>query len=58
MKGKNPTKEFGWSTEDARNVIAIEGTNILVNRIKGRQYVEEIIDHVKSGFREAVTPQF
>jgi elongation factor 2 len=47
-------KQFGWSTEDARNVIAIEGTNILVNRIKGRQYVEEIIDHVKSGFREAV----
>jgi elongation factor 2 len=48
------TKQFGWSTDDARNVIAIEGTNILVNRIKGRQYVEEIIDHVKSGFREAV----
>jgi elongation factor 2 len=47
-------KQFGWSTDDARNVIAIEGTNILVNRIKGRQYVEEIIDHVKSGFREAV----
>ncbi|MEM3730519.1 MAG: elongation factor EF-2 [Candidatus Bathyarchaeia archaeon] len=48
------TKEFGWSAEDARNVIAIEGTNVLVNRIKGRQYVEEVIDHVKSGFREAV----
>jgi elongation factor 2 len=48
------TKEFGWSTEDARNVIAIEDTNILVNRIKGRQYVEEVLDHVKSGFREAV----
>jgi len=48
------TKQYGWPTEDARNVIAIEGTNILVNRIKGRQYVEEIIDHVKSGFREAV----
>ncbi|MEM3696364.1 MAG: elongation factor EF-2 [Candidatus Bathyarchaeia archaeon] len=47
-------RQFGWSTEDARNVIAIEGTNVLVNRIKGRQYVEEIIDHVKSGFREAV----
>lgn len=47
-------KQFGWSTDDARNVIAIESTNILVNRIKGRQYVEEIIDHVKSGFREAV----
>jgi elongation factor 2 len=48
------TKEFGWSTDDARNVIAIEETNILVNRIKGRQYVEEVLDHVKSGFREAV----
>ena len=47
-------KQFGWPTDDARNVIAIEGTNVLVNRIKGRQYVEEVIDHVKSGFREAV----
>jgi elongation factor 2 len=47
-------KSFGWPTEDARNVVAIEGNNILVNRIKGRQYVDEIMDHVKSGFREAV----
>ncbi|MEM2092924.1 MAG: elongation factor EF-2 [Candidatus Bathyarchaeia archaeon] len=47
-------KEYGWSTEDARNVIAIEGSNILVNRIKGRQYVEEVLDHIKSGFRDAV----
>ena len=47
-------KGFGWSTEDARSVVAIEGNNILVNRIKGRQYVDEIMDHVKSGFREAV----
>ena len=47
-------KEFGWPAEDARNVIAIEGTNILVNRIKGRQFVEEVIDHIKSGFRDAV----
>jgi elongation factor 2 len=46
--------EFGWKTDDARNAIAIEDTNILVNRIKGRQYVEEVLDHVKSGFREAV----
>jgi elongation factor 2 len=47
-------KGFGWDTEDARNVVAIEETNILVNRIKGRQYVEEIMDHIKSGFREAM----
>jgi elongation factor 2 len=47
-------KGFGWSTDDARSVVAIEANNILVNRIKGRQYVEEIMDHIKSGFREAV----
>jgi elongation factor 2 len=47
-------KAFGWPTDEARNVAAIEGNNILVNRIKGRQYVEEIMDHIKSGFREAV----
>jgi elongation factor 2 len=47
-------KGFGWPTEDARNVVAIEGNNLLVNKIKGRQYVEEIMDHIKSGFREAM----
>jgi elongation factor 2 len=47
-------KDLGWSTDDARNLIAIEETNVLVNRIKGRQYVEEVLDHIKSGFREAV----
>jgi elongation factor 2 len=47
-------KALGWATDDARNVIAIEENNLLVNKIKGRQYVDEILDHVKSGFREAV----
>jgi len=47
-------KALGWSTDDARHVIAIEENNILVNKIKGRQYVDEVLDHVKSGFREAV----
>jgi len=46
-------KGFGWEADDAKSVVAIEGNNILVNRIKGRQYVEEIMDHIKSGFREA-----
>mgnify|MGYP000134112131 CR=1 FL=1 len=46
--------EFGWSAEDARNVIAIEGLNILVNRIKGRQFVEDVIEHIKAAFRDAV----
>jgi elongation factor 2 len=47
-------KALGWSTDDARHVIAIEENNVLANRIKGRQYVEEVLDHVKSGFREAI----
>ena len=47
-------RELGWSTPDARNVLALEENNILVNRIKGRQYVDEVIDHIKSGFREAI----
>ncbi len=46
--------QFGWDTDDARHVVAIEENNLLVNRIKGRQYVEEALDHIKSGFREAV----
>lgn len=48
-------KELSWPTDDARNAVAIEGNNILINRIKGRQYVDEVMDHIRSGFREAVT---
>jgi elongation factor 2 len=48
-------KGFGWETDDARNLVSIEGTSLLVNRIKGRQYVEEIMDHIKSGFQEAIS---
>jgi elongation factor 2 len=47
-------RALGWAPEDAKGVVAVEENNILCNRIKGRQYVDEIIDHVKGGFREAV----
>lgn len=47
-------KSFGWSTHDSKNVLEIEENNMLVNRIKGRQYVDEVLDHVKTGFREAL----
>jgi len=53
-RAKTLRTQFGWETDDARSVIATEENNLLVNRIKGRQYVEEVLDHVKSGFREAV----
>jgi elongation factor 2 len=51
---KTLVQQFGWDADDARSVVALEETNILVNKIKGRQYVEEVMDHIKSGFREAV----
>jgi elongation factor 2 len=47
-------RALGWSADDSKSVVAVEENNLLCNRIKGRQYVEEIMDHVKSGFREAV----
>jgi elongation factor 2 len=45
---------LGWEADEAKGAVAVEENNILVNRIRGRQYVEEIIDHIKTGFREAV----
>jgi len=47
-------KSFGWSPDEAKGAVAVEENCILCNRIRGRQYVEEILDHIKSGFREAV----
>jgi len=47
-------RSLGWSADESKSVVATEENNLLVNRIKGRQYVDEIMDHIKSGFREAV----
>ena len=47
-------KDFGWKPDEAKGAVAVEENCILCNRIRGRQYVEEIIDHIKTGFREAV----
>ncbi len=47
-------RSLGWDADNAKGAVAVEENNILVNRIRGRQYVDEIIDHIKTGFREAV----
>ena len=47
-------RSLGWSPDEAKGAVAVEENCILCNRIRGRQYVEEIIDHIKTGFREAV----
>ena len=47
-------RALGWDADEAKGAVAVEENCILVNRIRGRQYVEEILDHIKGGFREAV----
>ncbi len=47
-------RALGWAPDEAKGAVAVEENCILCNRIRGRQYVEEIIDHIKTGFREAV----
>jgi elongation factor 2 len=47
-------RSLGWAPDEAKGAVAVEDNNILVNRIRGRQYVEEVLDHIKTGFREAV----
>ena len=47
-------RALGWDVDDAKGAVAVEENCILCNQIRGRQYVEEILDHIKSGFREAV----
>jgi elongation factor 2 len=47
-------RALGWTPDEAKGAVAVEENCILCNRIRGRQYVEEIIDHIKTGFREAV----
>ena len=47
-------RSLGWKPDEAKGAVAVEENCILCNRIRGRQYVEEIIDHIKTGFREAV----
>ena len=39
---------MGWEADEAKGAVAVEENCILVNRIRGRQYVEEIIDHIKT----------
>lgn len=46
--------EFGWATKHARGVIAINGSNILVNAMKGVQRFRRIKDYVISTFANFV----
>jgi len=48
-------EQAGWSTRDAREVVAIDqNANILIDATAGIQYLREIKDHVAGGFHWAV----
>lgn len=47
-------RDLGWDTHSAKNVIAMEGPNMLVDTTKGIQYMREIEDYVADAFKEAV----
>ena len=47
-------REKGWDAEEARRVVAIEGTSLLVDATKGVQYLQESMDSIRSGFVEVM----
>ncbi|MHC1626839.1 MAG: elongation factor EF-2 [Methanoculleaceae archaeon] len=45
---------LGMDKEEAKNVTAIEGTNVFLNMTKGIQYLNETMELVLDGWREAI----
>jgi len=48
-------EKAGWSTRDAREVVAVDqNANILIDATHGIQYLREVRDHIAGGFRWAL----
>ena len=48
-------EKAGWSSKDARDVMAVEqNANLLIDNTTGIQYLREVRDHIYSGFHWAV----
>ncbi|HEU0048654.1 MAG TPA: elongation factor EF-2 [Nitrososphaera sp.] len=48
-------REKGWSTDEARNVAAIDiSGNVLIDETKGVQYLQESMDSIRSGFDDVI----
>jgi elongation factor 2 len=45
-------REKGWEADEARSVVAIESSNMLIDATKGVQYLQESMDSIKSGFSD------
>lgn len=47
-------RELGWDSRNAKNILAVEGQNIMVNVTKGIQYLREIEEYLAEAFQEAM----
>ncbi len=54
LERRDILKEAGMDKDEAKNVTAIEGTNIFINMTKGIQYLNETMELVLDGWREAL----
>lgn len=59
VKGKNvelikKLQELGLSKDDSKDVMMIYNHCLLLDITKGLQYINEAMEHIKTGFREAI----
>ncbi|MGN6623870.1 MAG: EF-Tu/IF-2/RF-3 family GTPase, partial [Candidatus Nitrosocosmicus sp.] len=48
-------REKGWSTEEARSVVAVDRSgNLLSDETKGVQFIQESMDSIRSGFDDVI----
>jgi elongation factor 2 len=45
-------RELGWDADAAKNVLAIAGTNVIVDVTKGTQYMREVEDYIIQAFNQ------
>ncbi len=47
-------REKGWDADEAKGIVAIEGSNLFVDATKGVQYLQESMDSLRSGFTDVM----
>jgi len=54
LERRDILREAGMDKDEAKNITAMEGTNIFINMTKGIQYLNETMELVLDGWREAL----
>lgn len=47
-------RELGWDTHAARNVVAVVGSNVLVDTTKGVQFMRDVQDYIIEAFENVI----